>query len=141
MLASDQRIMYLLIVRIEGYLGTVKARLTKSAAKLLGEEDAVGVQSGDEPLGAVHKTAKILPLGGLAPREGDHRHSCLLELFYRLDPLVGGKLAALRHRLACRIAEKTLLIALPAALTVGHRADHKIHSVGGGHIFRVFSDR
>ncbi len=123
---------------VKGDLHAVKACLKKPAAQLRREKLTVGVQPCDKPLRRVHQRDEVVPKRRLAAGEGHLRHAGCAQFRQDLFPRLRGQLLRLPHPLPGGIAVKAFLIAVPRAVFF-HGADHKIHSVGRGHIRRIFA--
>ena len=121
-------------------LHAVKAGVVQLGAQLRGQQLAVGVQAGDEPLGRVHQLRQIGPEGGLAAGERHLRDIGGLQAAEDIQPLLGGQLRRVGQRLTGGVAMQALLVAVPRAVTV-HGADHQIHAVGRGHLGGIFTQR
>ena len=119
--------------RIQGDLHTVQAGLVQIMAQGAGEHTAVGVQTGDEPLGGVHQFDQVVAQGGLAAGEGqlgDARGPAFLD---DGQPLVGVQLLGLAVGLAGGVAMQAFLVAVPGTV-LDHGADEQVHAVGRRHV-------
>ena len=119
-------------------LHAVEAGIVQLGAQRRGQQLAVGIQAGDEPLGRVHQLHQIGAEGGLAAGKRDLRDIGVPQAAEDLQPLLGGQLRRIGQRLAGGVAVEAFLVAVPRAVAV-HGADHQIHAVGCGHLGGVLA--